>query len=116
MQITATSAVQAVQPAGRAAEDAPATGSGAAPAAGNGAAPAATGAPVRLLNPQPVIDPALGIVVTEYFNRAGDLTSQYPTEKALDNYRIHGLDGGTASASSGTKDGRSDEAPSVHPA
>ena len=78
MQITATSAVSAIRPA----DDAPArttegTTTTSAP-------------PVRLLNPQPVIDPALGIVVTEYFNRAGDLTSQYPTERMLDSYRIYG--------------------------
>ena len=90
MQITATSAVQAVQPVETAAED--------TTSAGNGAVQATPSAPVRLLNPQPVIDPALGIVVTEYFNRAGDLTSQYPTEKVLDNYRIHGLDGGNGTS------------------
>ena len=84
MQITATSSVQAVRPAE--------PGTDEAPPAGGAAAPATPGAPVRLLNPQPVIDPALGIVVTEYFNRAGDLTNQYPTERALQNYRIHGLD------------------------
>ena len=78
MQITAPSAVQAVRPADDARARVPKQ-----PAA----APAA---PVRLLNPQPVIDPALGIVVTEYFNRAGDLTSQYPTERVLDSYRIYG--------------------------
>ncbi len=81
MQITPTGAVPAIQPTARPTE----------PAAD--AAPATPTAPVRLLNPQPVIDPALGIVVTEYFNRAGDLTSQYPTERALENYRVHGLDG-----------------------
>ena len=47
--------------------------------------------PVRLLNPQPVIDPALGIVVTEYFNKAGQMTEQYPTAKAVETYRIYGL-------------------------
>jgi len=45
----------------------------------------------RLLNPQPTIDPALGIVVTEYFNQAGELTAQYPSAKAVDSYRIYGL-------------------------
>jgi hypothetical protein len=45
----------------------------------------------RLLNPQPVIDPALGIVVTEYFNQAGAMTEQYPTAKAVETYRIYGL-------------------------
>ena len=49
--------------------------------------------PVRLLNPQPVIDPALGIVVTEYFNRSGEMTEQYPSARAIDTYRIHGLHG-----------------------
>ncbi|MGI4745766.1 MAG: hypothetical protein ACRYGI_08860 [Janthinobacterium lividum] len=45
----------------------------------------------RLLNPQPTIDPALGIVVTEYFNQSGELTAQYPSAKAVDSYRIYGL-------------------------
>ena len=47
----------------------------------------------RLLNPQPVIDPALGIVVTEYFNQAGQMTAQYPSAKVVDSYRIYGLHG-----------------------
>lgn len=50
-------------------------------------------APVRLLNPQPVIDPALGIVVTEYFSRSGQMTDQYPSARAIDTYRIYGLHG-----------------------
>lgn len=52
----------------------------------------------RLLNPQPTIDPALGIVVTEYFNRSGELTVQYPSAKAIDSYRIYGLHGPDADA------------------
>ena len=59
--------------------------------------PAASSQPARLLNPQPTIDPALGIVVTEYFNHAGEMTNQYPTARALDSYRIHGLPGSNAS-------------------
>ncbi len=51
--------------------------------------------PARLLNPQPVIDPALGIVVTEYFNRSGQMTDQYPSVRAIDTYRIYELHGGT---------------------
>ncbi len=88
MQITPTSAVPAIQPTPRPTEIAA------------DATPTTPAAPVRLLNPQPVIDPALGIVVTEYFNRAGDLTNQYPTERALENYRVHGLDGTTGDAAS----------------
>ena len=49
--------------------------------------------PVRLLNPQPVIDPALGIVVTEHFNRSGKMTDQYPSAQAIESYRIYGLHG-----------------------
>ena len=49
--------------------------------------------PVRLLNPQPVIDPALGIVVTEYFNRSGQMTDQHPSARAIDTYRTYGLHG-----------------------
>lgn len=48
-------------------------------------------AATRLLNPQPTIDPALGIVVTEYFNQSGELTAQYPSARAVDSYRIYGL-------------------------
>ncbi|WP_419729026.1 hypothetical protein [Lichenicola sp.] len=59
----------------------------------------------RLLNPQPVIDPALGIVVTEYFNQAGQMTAQYPSAKVVDSYRIYGMSG---SADAGTP------TPSVH--
>ncbi len=54
---------------------------------------AAVAPPVRLLNPQPVIDPALGIVVTEYFNRSGEMTRQCPSARAIDTYRIYGLHG-----------------------
>ncbi len=50
--------------------------------------------PVRLLNPQPVIGPALGSVVTEYFSRSGQMMEQFPTARALDTYRIYGLQGG----------------------
>ena len=67
------------------------------------AASAKPGAPSpRLLNPAPVLDPALGIVVTEFFNRAGDLTDQYPTRRMLEGYRIHDLpeDGAPPSGSS----------------
>ncbi len=56
---------------------------------------AAPQVPARLLNPQPVIDPALGIVVTEYFNQSGQMTDQYPSARAIDTYRIYGLHGGT---------------------
>ncbi len=49
--------------------------------------------PVRLLNPQPVIDPALGIVVTEYFDQSGQMTDQHPSVRAIDTYRIYGLRG-----------------------
>ncbi len=93
MQITPTSAVPAIQPIPRA------TGTAA------DAVPTTPTAPVRLLNPQPVIDPALGIVVTEYFNRAGNLTSQYPTERALENYRVHGLDGTTGGTATESRPG-----------
>lgn len=53
----------------------------------------------RLLNPQPSIDLAPGIVVTDYFYQSDDLTAQYPSAKAIDRYRIYGLDDSdTASA------------------
>ncbi len=61
--------------------------------------------PVRLLNPQPVIDPALGIVVTEYFSRSGQMTEQFPTARAIDTYRIYGLHGGTDEPEPGTGTG-----------
>ena len=77
MRITPVAAVAAPIPAGAA-------------AAAKDPGPAA---PVRLLNPQPVIDPALGIVVTEYFNRSGEMTDQYPSARAIDSYRIYGLHG-----------------------
>ena len=77
MRITPVAAVAAPVPAGAAA-----TAKDPAPAV-----------PVRLLNPQPVIDPALGIVVTEYFNRSGEMTDQHPSTRAIDSYRIYGLHG-----------------------
>ncbi len=61
--------------------------------------------PTRLLNPQPVIDPALGIVVTEYFNRSGQMTDQYPSARALDTYRIYGLHGDTGEPAPGADTG-----------
>ena len=61
--------------------------------------------PVRLLNPQPVIDPALGIVVTEYYSRAGQMTEQFPTARALDTYRIYGLHGSADEPEFGTGTG-----------
>ena len=49
-----------------------------------------TSAP-RVLNPDMHLDPGLGIVVTEYFNSHGDLTQQFPTEKAIQRYQVFGL-------------------------
>ncbi len=66
------------------------------------ASAAAQQAPVRLLNPQPVIDPALGIVVTEYFSRSGQMTEQYPSVRAIDTYRIYGLHGSPDEPEPGT--------------
>ncbi len=50
-------------------------------------------APVRLPNPQPVIDPALGVAVTEYSSRPGQVTEAVPDARAIETYRIHGLQG-----------------------
>ena len=88
MQINPVPAVSAVQPT---AEPSLAPGPADPPAAKPGS--------VRLLNPQPVIDPALGIVITEYFNKAGRMTEQYPSAKAIDSYRMH--ESGTGTAVSG---------------
>ncbi len=86
MRITPVAAVAAPIPAGSA-------------AVVKGPVPAV---PVRLLNPQPVIDPALGIVVTEYFNRSGEMTEQYPSVRAIDSYRIYGLHGVQDEPAAGT--------------
>lgn len=93
MQITPITEVPSVQPIGRTDTDAASTGSGTAASTATQiqAATTASTLPARLLNPQPVINPALGIVVTEYFNQAGQMTNQYPTEKMIDSYRIYGL-------------------------
>ena len=50
--------------------------------------------PVRLPNPQPVIDPALGIAGTENFSRSGQVTEPVPSARAIETSRIHGLQGG----------------------
>lgn len=90
MQITSVDTTMPVQPAERAAS--------AAPAATGAATTAASMSVVHLLNPRPAIDPGLGIVVSEYFNKEGQETDQYPTAQALDHYRIYGLPGSAAQA------------------
>ena len=89
MQITSVDTTMPVQPAERAASAAPAAATGTTTTA-------ASMSVVHLLNPRPAIDPGLGIVVSEYFNREGQETDQYPTAKALDHYRIYGLPGAAA--------------------
>jgi hypothetical protein len=59
------------------------------PSATPAAAPSSSTAP--LLNPDPVINPSLGIVVLQYFSRAGDVTKTYPSRQQLDSYELHGM-------------------------
>ena len=53
-------------------------------------APAVQQAPSKapLLNPDPVIDAGLGIVVMQYFNRDGVVTSTTPSPRQLGSYRM----------------------------
>ena len=76
--------VSPVQPTARAAWSpaAPAETSGPAPSA----SPTASKAP--LLNPDPVIDASLGIVVLKYFSSNGDLTSTTPSPRQLAAYQL----------------------------
>ncbi len=57
------------------------------------AAAAPSGSTAPLLNPDPVIDASLGIVVLQYFSNAGDLTQTFPSRQQLDSYEIYGLKG-----------------------
>ena len=60
--------------------------------AASGPTPAPSGASAApLLNPDPVIDSSLGIVVLQYFSQAGDLTQTFPSRRQLDTYQIYGL-------------------------
>jgi len=64
----------------------------AAKGSGSGAAPAT--APVAALhrvytNPTLRLDPALGLVVIQYHDAAGDVTASYPSQRQLDAYRVH---------------------------
>ncbi len=54
-------------------------------------APASSTAP--LLNPDPVINSSLGIVVLQYFSQAGNVTQTFPSRQQLDTYQIYGLKG-----------------------
>ena len=61
--------------------------------------PASTAAPVPtsaapILNPDPVIDSSLGIVVLQYFSQTGDETASFPSRQQLDSYQIYGLKNG----------------------
>lgn len=97
MEIIPVSSAAAITPAlssscGRSAcAEPPSSTSGSAATDGAAAGENTDKPAARLLNPQPVIDPALGIVVTEYFNQAGQMTAQYPSAKIVDSYRIYGM-------------------------
>ena len=88
--------VSPVQPAARAARSPAAPAETSAPAAPSASA-AASKAP--LLNPDPVIDASLGIVVLKYFSSNGDLTSTTPSPRQLAAYQI------AANQSDGAKPG-----------
>lgn len=70
------------------------------PLATRGAAPAPAAAPSAnaLPNPTMRLDPALGLVVVEFRNQAGDVTTSIPGPRQLDAYRT-----------------ARDSAPGVHP-
>ena len=44
-----------------------------------------------ILNPASHIDPSLGIVVVETYNKSGDVTEQYPTAHMLQQYSLYGM-------------------------
>jgi hypothetical protein len=55
------------------------------------AGPATTaGAAALYTNPVSRLDPALGIVVLDFYNEQGVETSSIPTQKQLESYRLHG--------------------------
>ena len=59
-----------------------------------GAVPSAPSAPARaapILNPDPVINASLGIVVLQYFSNEGAVTQTFPSRRQLDQYQIYGL-------------------------
>ena len=57
-------------------------------------ASAGTGASPSLhANPVSRLDPALGIVVLDFFNAQGSEVASIPTQKQLDSYRLHGSPG-----------------------
>ncbi len=60
-----------------------------------GVVPSAPSMPAQaatpILNPDPVIDASLGIVVLQYFSQAGAITQTFPSRRQLDQYQIYGL-------------------------
>jgi len=48
------------------------------------------GAAALYVNPVSRLDPALGIVVLDFYNGQGVETSSIPTQKQLESYRLHG--------------------------
>ncbi|GBQ72469.1 hypothetical protein AA103196_3071 [Ameyamaea chiangmaiensis NBRC 103196] len=52
-----------------------------------------------ILNPAQHIDPALGLVVTQFYNEAGDVTQIYPSAQAMRHYAVYGV--GTSGGSAG---------------
>ena len=71
--------------------------------------PKATESSNALPNPTLRLDPALGLVVIEFHNRSGSVTTSIPGERQLEAYR-------TARAlNTGVRIGREESAPGVHP-
>ncbi len=60
-----------------------------------GAVPSAPSMPAQpaapILNPDPVINASLGIVVLQYFSNEGAVTQTFPSRRQLDQYQIYGL-------------------------
>lgn len=61
------------------------------------ASSAVAAASLPVVNPASHIDPALGIVVVEHYDRKGEVAAQYPTAHMLHQYSLFGFSSGSDS-------------------
>jgi len=58
---------------------------------------------VSTANPSYVLDLGLGLVVLQYYDQSGNVTSSIPSERQLQAYRDGGVTPGTSSAAAAAK-------------
>ena len=64
-------------------------GSGGIKGGGPGPPPAVRGTAQSLANPSLRLDPALGLVVIEFHDRSGAISSSIPSPRQIEAYRMH---------------------------